>query len=57
MKVKGFLKDVGGASRVTKMRKELIAKGSPLPDPKVAVPGGWGGDGARGRGNCHNSSS
>ena len=37
MKVKGFLKDVGGASRVTKMRKELIAKGSPLPDPKDPI--------------------
>ena len=37
MKVKGFLKDVGGASRVTKMRKELIANGSPLPDPKDPI--------------------
>ena len=31
--VKGFLKDVGGASRVTKMREENFAKGSPIPDP------------------------
>ena len=37
MKVKGFLKDVGGASRVTKMRKKLIASGSPLPDPKDPI--------------------
>ena len=37
MKVKGFLKDVGGASRVTKMRQELIAKGSPFPDPKDPI--------------------
>ena len=37
MKVKGFLKDVGGASRVTKMRKKLIANGSPLPDPKDPI--------------------
>ena len=37
MKVKGFLKDVGGASRVTKMRKQLIANGSPLPDPKDPI--------------------
>ncbi|MBQ6622894.1 MAG: iron-sulfur cluster-binding domain-containing protein [Mogibacterium sp.] len=33
MKIKGFLKDVGGASRVTKMREQLIASGSPVPDP------------------------
>ena len=37
MKVKGFLKDVGGASRVTKMRQQLIANGSPLPDPKDPI--------------------
>ena len=37
MKVKGFLKDVGGASRVTKMRQELIANGSPVPDPKDPI--------------------
>ena len=37
MKVKGFLKDVGGASRVTKMRQDLIAKGSPIPDPKDPI--------------------
>jgi hypothetical protein len=37
MKVKGFLKDVGGASRVTKMRQELIAKGSTTPDPKDPI--------------------
>ena len=33
IKVKSFLKDVGGASRVTKLRAESIAKGSPIPDP------------------------
>ena len=33
MKVKGFLKDVGGASRVTKMRRELIENASPVPHP------------------------
>ena len=37
MKVKGFLKDVGGASRVTEMRRQLIAKGSPVPDPKDPI--------------------
>ena len=37
MKVKGFLKDVGGASRVTKMRQDLIASGSPVPDPKDPI--------------------
>ena len=34
IKVKGFLKDVGGASRVTKLRKEAIENASPVPDPK-----------------------
>ena len=33
MKIKGFLKDVGGASRVTKMRQEMIAQASAKPDP------------------------
>ena len=33
MKVKGFLKDVGGASRVTNMRREMIARASSKPDP------------------------
>ncbi|MBR5094567.1 MAG: hypothetical protein IK095_05685, partial [Oscillospiraceae bacterium] len=33
IKVKGFLKDVGGASRVTKLRADNFAKGSPIPDP------------------------
>ncbi|MBR2540248.1 MAG: iron-sulfur cluster-binding domain-containing protein [Mogibacterium sp.] len=37
MKVKGFLKDVGGASRVTKLRKELIASGSPVPKPEDPI--------------------
>lgn len=37
MKVKGFIKDVGGASRVTKMRQDLIAGGSPVPDPKDPI--------------------
>ena len=31
MKVKGFLKDVGGASRVTKLRAKAIAEASPKP--------------------------
>lgn len=35
--VKGFLKDVGGASRVTKMREESFAKGSPVLDPKDPI--------------------
>lgn len=33
MKVKGFLKDVGGASRVTKARLEAFEAASPVPDP------------------------
>ena len=33
LKVKGFLKDVGGASRVTKMRRELIQNASAQPKP------------------------
>jgi len=37
MKIKGFLKDVGGASRVTRMRKKLIAGGSPVPKPKDPI--------------------
>ena len=37
MKVKGFLKDVGGASRVTKMRRELIANASPVPHPQDPI--------------------
>ena len=37
IKVKGFLKDVGGASRVTKLREESFAKGSPIPDPKDPI--------------------
>ena len=34
IKVKGFLKDVGGASRVTAARKAAIAGASSVPDPK-----------------------
>lgn len=34
IKVKGFLKDVGGASRVTKLRAESIQNASAAPDPK-----------------------
>ncbi len=34
IKVKGFLKDVGGASRVTELRKTSIANASNVPDPK-----------------------
>ena len=37
MKVKGFLKDIGGASRVTKMRREMIQAASPVPDPKDPI--------------------
>ncbi|MBE5996893.1 MAG: iron-sulfur cluster-binding domain-containing protein [Lachnospiraceae bacterium] len=37
MKIKGFLKDVGGASRVTKMRKALIENASPVPRPKDPI--------------------
>ena len=37
IKVKGFLKDVGGASRVTKLREENFAKGSPIPDPRDPI--------------------
>ncbi len=34
IKVKGFLKDVSGASRVTKMRADSIKNASAVPDPK-----------------------
>ncbi|MBO4411357.1 MAG: iron-sulfur cluster-binding domain-containing protein [Lachnospiraceae bacterium] len=34
IKVKGFLKDVGGASRVTALRKNAIENASNVPDPK-----------------------
>ena len=37
IKVKGFLKDVGGASRVTKLREENFAKGSTVPDPRDPI--------------------
>ncbi len=37
IKVKGFLKDVGGASRVTKLREENFAKGSTVIDPKDPI--------------------
>ncbi len=37
IKVKGFLQDVGGASRVTKLRAENFAKGSPIPDPRDPI--------------------
>ena len=33
MKVKGFLKDVGGASRITNMRRENFKNASPVPFP------------------------
>ncbi|MCR5089946.1 MAG: 2Fe-2S iron-sulfur cluster binding domain-containing protein [Oscillospiraceae bacterium] len=33
IKVEGFLKDVGGASRVVKLREESYAKASGIPDP------------------------
>ena len=34
IKVKGFLKDVGGASRVTELRRRSIETASAVPDPK-----------------------
>ena len=37
IKVKGFLQDVGGASRVTKLREQNFANGSPIPDPKDPI--------------------
>ena len=37
MKVRGFLKDVGGASRVTNMRREMIARASSQPDPRDPI--------------------
>ena len=37
MKIKGFLKDIGGASRVTKMRREMIEKASSVPNPKDPI--------------------
>ncbi len=33
IKVKGFLKDVGGASRVTEARRKSIETASSVPDP------------------------
>ena len=44
MKIKGFLKDVGGASRVTKARLEAFEKASPVPekrDPIAEVAKAW----------------
>ena len=44
MKVKGFLKDVGGASRVTRARLDAFASASPVPvneDPIGAVAREW----------------
>ena len=44
MKIKGFLKDVGGASRVTKARLEAFEKASPVPetvDPIKEVAKAW----------------
>ncbi len=44
MKIKGFLKDVGGASRVTKARLEQFAKASDQPvtvDPIAETAGEW----------------
>ena len=37
MKVKGFLQDVGGASRVTKLRRDTIQAASNVPDPKDPI--------------------
>ena len=49
MKVKGFLKDVGGASRVTKARLSAFETASPVPVkedpigtwPGSGIPGSW----------------
>ena len=35
--VKGFLKDVGGASRVTKLRELALANASSVPQPKDPI--------------------
>ena len=35
--VKGFLKDVGGAGRVTKLRELALANASPVPQPKDPI--------------------
>ena len=37
IKVKGFLKDVGGASRVTEARRSAVANASAVPDPKDKI--------------------
>ena len=37
IKVNGFLKDVGGASRVTKAREEALKNASAIPQPKDAI--------------------
>ena len=37
IKVKGFLQDVGGASRVTRLREENFAKGSTIIDPRDPI--------------------
>ena len=37
IKVKGFLKDVGGASRVTELRRSAIENASPLPKPEDPI--------------------
>ncbi len=37
IKVKGFLKDVGGASRVTKARRDSYQNASAVPDPKDPI--------------------
>ena len=37
MKIESFLKDVGGASRVTSARREKFRKGSPLPEPEDPI--------------------
>ena len=37
IKVNGFLKDVGGASRVTKLREQALANASSVPQPKDPI--------------------
>lgn len=37
IKINGFIKDIGGADRVTKVRREKYELASAVPDPKDAI--------------------
>lgn len=37
IKIKGFFKDIGGAGRVTELRREKLANASCIPDPKDPI--------------------